>query len=390
MAPEDISSDALEEQVPKHEKPRTKKFQGWHLPRKTWIRINQWGSEITNFIANYPGIGQDNQFKYLTLPGTDLLDVRYLSSLMPDELQIKFLGFCSDLEEPNENELNLSLSEVMKLPNVHKESKVIPDKFEQVVDVDSKAYHSLKDYAGFDAINIDLCNALLPSGKRQIPSQCDGIKRILDVQMKFRKKPWLFFLTTRAGPNEVNNEDMQKLWKIIQDNANEHTPFKDGVVSITGANPKDIDKLSDLKDHFSLLFGVGISKWLVKLMVSGTPPCIVTISRGHCYRIKSKSPNMLSLCFLMIPIATPRVDPAGIVNEQIQDDTTNDDYITSVLEVIEKFKNLGDIDIMMRNNKTLFDEMVQSTISLLEQARYDTTNYRKWVEEIMPNSLLPS
>jgi len=92
----------------------------------------------------------------------------------------------------------------------------------------------------------------------------------------------------------------------------------------------------------------------------------------------------------MIPIATPRVDPAGIVNEQIQDDTTNDDYITSVLEVIEKFKNLGDIDIMMRNNKTLFDEMVQSTISLLEQARYDTTNYRKWVEEIMPNSLLPS
>ena len=76
-APEDVD-DVYSDEVPEHGLLHQAKaeFQRWHHPRKQYVRINnQWCAAARQLIGDLH-LGQGDPFRYLTLPGNELLDVR--------------------------------------------------------------------------------------------------------------------------------------------------------------------------------------------------------------------------------------------------------------------------------------------------------------------------
>ena len=71
--------------------------------------------------------------RYLGLPGTDLLDLRYLHEELcrASDRPMRFLGFNTEAQRGNaaQVQLNVSLDEVRRLPNVDAQSEVMHDDF---------------------------------------------------------------------------------------------------------------------------------------------------------------------------------------------------------------------------------------------------------------------
>jgi hypothetical protein len=81
----------------------------WHKPRKHWIRKEQWGKLVGDLLGELMLDGRP--FRYLTLPGRYLLDVRHLHDICAQkQVQLRFLGF--DSSRKNDSERDLSMDEV--------------------------------------------------------------------------------------------------------------------------------------------------------------------------------------------------------------------------------------------------------------------------------------
>ena len=101
--------------------PRTapKEFKPWHKPRKQFVRRKQWSALLRRLYENR---GPRDPLRYLGLPGTDLIDLRYLHEQLcrDNDRQLCFLGFNTEAQRdsPAHIELNISLDEVRRLSNV--------------------------------------------------------------------------------------------------------------------------------------------------------------------------------------------------------------------------------------------------------------------------------
>jgi len=108
--------------------------------------------------------GDRKEFRYLGLPGVDLLDLRFFHSRIcqPRALEMSFLGFNSEAADGTraQIELNISLDEVRKLSDVNSRSIVVRDDFFAVANDTSVAYKRAINGGPYDVINIDLCDGL--------------------------------------------------------------------------------------------------------------------------------------------------------------------------------------------------------------------------------------
>lgn len=130
-AQEDLASTY--QPAPEHSLSPVKSFEAWHLPRKQYVRINQWCSEVRKLIPDL-GLAQGDPFRYLTLPGNELLDVRALHGVChPLGVKLRYLGFNSvGPNTPAQAELALSQTEVRALSSIDEFSGVIEDRLEAV------------------------------------------------------------------------------------------------------------------------------------------------------------------------------------------------------------------------------------------------------------------
>ena len=139
--------------------PRTtqKEFKPWHKPRKQFVRRKQWSALLRRL---YKDRDPEDPLRYLGLPGTDLIDLRYLHDQFcrDNNRQLCFLGFNMEArpDSPAEIELNISLDEVSRLPNVDKQSAVLADDFRLVGNENSLAWSRTRQLGPFDVVNIDL------------------------------------------------------------------------------------------------------------------------------------------------------------------------------------------------------------------------------------------
>ena len=72
-----------------------KAYKPWHRPRKQFVRREQWSALLRRlYDEREPG----DAVRYLGLPGTDLIDLRYLYEEVcrANERPLRFLGFNSD------------------------------------------------------------------------------------------------------------------------------------------------------------------------------------------------------------------------------------------------------------------------------------------------------
>ena len=104
-----------------------KEFKPWHKPRKQFVRREQLATLLLRlYEMREPG----DPLLYLGLPGTDLIDLRYLHEQLcrASARPLRFLGFNTEAQHgnPAHVQLSVSLDEVRRLPNVDAQSRSDP------------------------------------------------------------------------------------------------------------------------------------------------------------------------------------------------------------------------------------------------------------------------
>lgn len=356
-------------------------FKPWHKIRKQWVRRFHWINNIETLCNNLRF--EDGQpLKYLCLPGTDMLDLRFLHGwCKTKEKRLKFLGYNDpcDSSDSGSTELNLSQAELTQREFIDGSSSIVSDKFERIGDKDSVAYAKLTEMGSFDVINLDLCNSV--AGYIPLEKQDDyynAISNIVQFQKLTRTQPWLLFITTRANRSSVKAEAEAKLIQHIKNNARSHSSFNSKFTECFGSDPNSI-RVDSERIYFRL-FGLALAKWLLSLLFDGQPKWCIKLLNCGVYKVNNSTryPDMLSLafeCSLIINSSDDRVGlaiPAGGAPQIIEEI----EFANVLIDGIRRYRN---IDSTV-SDPTLRNSLINEAAPLMKDARYNETQYRRWAE----------
>jgi len=362
----------LAAQLPREPKP-------WHKPRKQWIRKNQWATLVDELLTSRKPA--DRPFKYLTLPGDDLFDIRILHEVCTKhQILLKFLGF----DSTRKTEVNIASDEIMRLLWIHKESQLLPDRVELLATAKSLAFEHAEKFQGFDAINLDFCDSV---GGREAGTKggaLDAIRTIIDLQTREAAHPWLLFVTSRCDRASVDQTVRAILAKILLENMSESPAFLGRITSSPFAlsqamlNDEENGKQATGEKEHLFTFGVGFSKWLIKLAVAvwGVKQ---TYTAGYRVAGQATQPDMLSLAFRFDRINPLVTDATGLASPPAKvkpaQPPAKDEMVATALN---EFENLTDVDDLLVKNETVREQMIAENAALMAQARYDLDAIITW------------
>ena len=369
--------------------PQTKKVKAWHAPRKQWIRIYQWNAQIENLLNELQSAQADPvaDISYLSLPGTELLDVRMVLQLCEAKsVRLKFLGF-NDPERENADDittLNLSESELKKRPNVHLGSVVVKDKLEQLAATRSVAQIALEQFGSIDVINLDLTNCianLAPNGPKG--DYYKAIHTLFEHQRKNRVKPFLVFLTTRVHPDQVDRSAFKSFLSVLNSNFKLHPSFAEKMRVKFGITETDIiaagndTESTAVTECLDKVFSMALGKWMLNLLLDGSPRWTIEMQESCSYMIRPKSdPDMFSYAFICRPIKQASVDQFGlsglVPTQSIPATNFELDFAERLIEAVG---NVFDLDRRINGDAQLATKLVNAATDLMRQANYDPINY---------------
>jgi hypothetical protein len=365
----------------------------WHKPRKHWIRQEQWGVLVENFVKDKRLALDGRPFRYLTLPGRYLLDIRVLHTICEKHgVNLRFLGF--DSSRRSDSELDLSMDEVRHLSNIDKFSKVIPDKFEAIAQPRSMAYKAAEEFNGFDAINLDLCGSVADQEAGASNSVLTALGAIIELQTNRRTEPWLLFLTTRADQGTVVPSVMKKLLDVLHENIQKHAAFRDQISSLNAFDLSAFPVVGSrvpLSDDLGFVraFGIGFAKWILKLSWEGWD---VDMTKNAYYRVSREVPDMLSLAFQFNRKKISLEDSTGITGALPEKQKRKDSQVAAVSaderyerlanRFIGKMVNAVDIDEKLYNEEDLRERIIEANAKLLSMARFDYEEMITWGREV--------
>lgn len=367
---------------PEHLKPVARKeYKPWHKPRKHYIRLNQWQCESEKLIDRLAL--RDRPLRYFSLPGEDLIDIRVLHNLCNQKgVKLRCFGL-NDSLPIDITEVNISRNEVASLPLIWPDSIILKDDFKMFHDEGSKAYNSAIGYGPFDIINLDLCDSI---SRLEDKYYFKAVCNLINYQIHNSATPWLFFLTTRTDPDLMHHDDFSALVGSIKANEANDTAFADNMNNMFGFKLNEIPLDELVKKEIpiiSKIFGIGVGKWLLQLLLSGSPQWVVTMLDSYWYRVEQqKSPNMLSLAFKLEPYIEERTDPSKLIQNPISPSRLDEKPYAN--KIAEKINKIIDVDLILRNNKVKLNEMIESFKLILDSARYDTDDYAAWAISKLP------
>lgn len=365
----------------------------WHKPRKFWLRQNQWNKEIEKLIDGLRL--NDRPFVYFGLPGDDLIDFRFIVDLCKQKtVTVKLVGFndCGYSEDSSQ-QLEVNKNEVFLNDHVRESSEIHSDQFQKISDLDSVAFKFANEKGPYDVINLDLCSSFSGIGKQE--SYYQATYNLLNFQVTNRAEPWIFLITTRADKQQVNLADIGSFWANINENIRQSPGFKteleknylsENISNI--ADPTDfIKKLPSPK--FERMFGVFLSKWLLKLTQS-SPLWSISLLDSYWYRTNSagdRPPNMLSLAFLVHRNSIEIQDPTGLAQPQSSQQEINPRVheTQQAIKILEKMNHLVDLDQHLFSNPEEFNEFIKKSAVCLQSAGYDVNDYESWARTVIPN-----
>lgn len=365
-----------------------REFKPWHKPRKHLIRVHQWQAEINNLVReiNFDG----RPLRYISLPGDDFLDVRTVYELCEsNDLRLRFLGFNDTALVDSENTLaDPAFNEMVSLPLVDEKSTLAPDKFENLYLAQSMASKYLDDTGPFDILNLDLCKSFSNPRQRRAsalppPTTYDAVLSLIRRQTLQRTEPWLFFLTTRCAPNDVDRDDILKFWDCIEDNMSKYHEFEEHFAQFVNGKSRDeliipVANNNPQRQSFTNTYCVGLGKWLLQTSQSGNPKWKVIMLRSYHYQVHSPY-NMLSIAFRFERITIPPYDTTGL--SKLSEPNTDNHFqeVESAINLIRATSELQDADHILRVNQTLRDEMILEQGELLHKAGYSQDQYIDWL-----------
>jgi hypothetical protein len=283
------------------------KTEPWHLPRKMYLREEQWLSGIRQ-LAEAIGIEGDRELSYLSLPGKDLLDVRMVHDFCGQRgTRLRYLGFNAAIKD--KRQVGLSRGELSML-NLAPGCCILPHRFERIGRKTTPQYEKVKTSGPFDVVNLDLCGAAESTTMPPLMKFHPALVNLLQVQHDKREDPWLLLLTVQCTKGKVPKSDMDRYWPLLTGNAERSEAYKSFISTLF----PDLDALPDAtpltfshdQSSLSPLFAVCMGKWLIALSCNCSPKWSVSLTSSFCYRVNdADTPNMLSMAFEFSPTNSP-------------------------------------------------------------------------------------
>jgi hypothetical protein len=383
---DELLQGIYQELQPSLEGVEARAFKPWHKPRKQYIRIRQWCA-VVRWLIRKNGMQQGDSLRYLGLPGEDLLDIRSLRGVCErDGIRVKYLGFDSTAKfSQGEFEFRLAEHEVAQFGFINEHSRILKARIEHVANEASLAYKYTKQYGDFDVINIDLCDSLAGPASLGCGPYFEAIVKLCQLQVAGRTRPWVMFVATRAGRDHFDAGLKLRLFNYLLGNVSDSVDFARSLqqrLQIDGIAIRGEMSNTAPFTHVRLVqvFGLSLGKWLIRLMMSGTPRAKVRLLDSYSYRVYGDEPDMLSLAFLFEPIIIPVVDRSGLTSScvsEVQIPTEAAQAIELLLAVV----GIEDVDKKLLDDGKLHAKMIDKCGTLLEEAHYDKQSYQAWAME---------
>lgn len=361
-----------------------REFQRWHHPRKQWVRVQQWCSASRRLIKEL-GLLDGESFRYLTLPGDELLDIRALSDVCADEnVKLRFLGFNSvGPQTPAQIELNISQNEVRSHAAVDSLSRVLERRLESVTNGDSQEFRAAQNLGPFHAINIDFCDSIAfrDSDDRK-GSGLGVLAKLLELQLA-TNKPWLLFITTMAQPNLLSKRNQAGFMEAIKANTDVSDEFKAGLAKLISTSADGLDaRLAEVWKNqdpdFLRLFCAGLGKWLLRVLGPAQPSRSLTLLDSCYYRVGSR-PSMISLVFRCDTRAQQLIDRDGILPAGTAcSNETDFSEVQLAISMARKLSASFDLDERIALDVVLANKLIGQAGRLMAAARFDVGAYETW------------
>lgn len=356
----------------------------WHKPRKQWIREEQWAKNCLALMAG--ALKGQSEFTYLSLPGPDLLDVRFLSQTCFDaNKKLKFLGFNNPVNETPEDQLSLikGVAEICQSDHVNKFSSVVPDRLENLALRESVANRTLAEFGSLDAINIDLCNSIL--GHVPLAEQAsyyDALHALFEHQKNNRTKPFLLFLTTKTDRGALKESALAKLAQAVKKNL-KNPDFKNKLSNVFKIEAFEVNNLIDSKKlsagwtpkKLSRFVYVSLAKWMLGLLWDGHPSWSLKILDSCEYHVYSGQ-DMLSISCLCVPVRKAAGDQTTL-SKHTQEDVIGLSERQCGMELLDCVNQTFDLDKKLNLDSVEFTALLERAARLMESAGYDGEHYKQ-------------
>ncbi len=358
------------------EGPEEHEFQPWHRPRKQYVRKNQWLACLRDIFA---GREADESIRYIGLPGSDLLDIRYFHETICAEQQrkIRFLGFHRGAlgDSPEATSLSISLQQVKLSELVHERSQVLPDDFADIGSDNTRAYQEAVAAGPFDVINLDLCDSI--AAGPPLGGLYPAMSRLLSIQVR-NANPWLLYLTTRVGRDMIDPAVAEGLFSKVEQLTGECPDVMASIAEWAESLDPDSPSTDDCSDlDFFRTVLIGFCQWLAGLAQAQLPHKI-NVRAAFAYQVADEvdCPDMVSLAIRFVPVVEVIPDPDGLAHDHADDN--NLDPCAVALQSTDRIAAAVDVDEQLRDSQDLRQEMIDQTRTLLAEARYDAAAFDDW------------
>jgi hypothetical protein len=358
-----------------------RKFQPWHRPRKQYVRNAQWSREI-GILARDLKLA-NGELRYLTLPGTDMLDIRHIAETVciPRDVRLKYLGFNtaatpSDAAQP---ELNAAQFSINRLEYIHPESEVFPGDFRMVGNSLSVPWQRVRRAGPFHAINLDLCGGFAGQEKAEgIPNYFTALQALLQNQGS-SDEDFLLFITTRMdddsidpGAQETLNQVAQNIYDTCQTYASEFAAAwgvpEDGT-------PVRIPETVGATEAFML----GLTQWIVSRGIGAGLKASVKSFMTYRTGSDSGEDDIVSLAIRFKPDPFIQPDPYGLVKPNPSQTSSAERECEQSAIIPGRVSSRVLVDEILRTQADEFQKCMHDSSELLGAAGYDPNSYSEWV-----------
>ncbi len=360
------------EYVPPQTEP--KEFRPWHKPRKQFVRREQLSALLQRlYESRKPG----DPLRYLGLPGTDLIDLRYLHEqlCLANDRPLCFLGFNTEAQpgNPAHVQLSVSLDEVRRLPNVDTQSDVIPDDFRRIGNPRSIAWSRTQQLGPFDVVNIDLCDGLASDPPQNDESVYKALAQLMAFQAR-NPSPWLLLVSTRIRHGMFDADAEQRLIGRFRENVANCEGFAEACKELLESDVESIDPATCSQADLLILMVAAIGKWLSAL-AQAHGPSRIELASTHGYRIDPVAvrEDLVSIALRVEPVIAASPDALSPTRP------TPEDECTTAKAILRRSALRRDVDTILEMEADVREELTVETERLLADARYEVAGYRAWL-----------
>ncbi|MBS7790273.1 hypothetical protein KTR66_09715 [Roseococcus sp. SDR] len=362
---------------------RRREFAPWHHPVKQVVRARQWAEQIERLIGD--GHVTRGVLRYLTLPGADMMDARYIGGRLRSRgdgpFKLEVFGFdrsAGDTDGPGSpGEEALAALRQDQLATM--ESKLRVGQIEEIAVDGSVAQRQLQDAGAFDVINLDACSHLCCDAPGEARTLFAALQKLMVHQLQ-RRDPWLLFVTTRAAAGDFRGHGADTLKSIVKQNIEHDGPaFIDGLRAVTGLDQQDGGASAAWAadgELFLKMFTVGLGKHLLHFFNNQIGRSArVDLTSVFGYRVSGDEPDMLALAFRVSPrddqpVTAARVAAVAVPQPEIEE-------IKRMLRRAACFRNLDSgIETMTEVRTTAIREQAE----LLAAANYPIEGWVEWLK----------